>query len=243
MNVMVSTSKQGEISASGPGTLDTQNNADTKRGNRRGNRKMKSTNHSIDSDAFKKLELQKQNTGGKKSIAQILADAKGTVQFNVAKKMMSMEDLEKYCQPQQLSLYDADDSGFKYNIIGLFGIPQQEAALQTCVFTVLASVLPPGGPYKVGPNRTMFGAHIFADADFDKTKTVQNCQIFQEEQDVELPGSVLKVNSASVLVYDIKKMDLRTGKMTDYGFAIQPLVHTLKLRDYLIGGRYQMPVY
>lgn len=89
----------------------------------------------------------------------------------------------------------------------------------------------------------MFGAHIFADADFDKTKTIQNCQIFQEEQDVELPGSVLKINNASVLIYDIKKMDLRTGEMTDYGFAIQPLVHTLKLREYLIGGRYQMPVY
>ena len=31
--------------------------------------------------------------------------------------------------------------------------------------------------------------------------------------------------------------------MSDYGFAIQPLIHTLKKTDYLIGGRYQMPVY
>lgn len=38
-------------------------------------------------------------------------------------------------------------------------------------------------------------------------------------------------------------MDLATGKMTDYGFAVQPLIHTLKGRNFLIGGRYQMPVY
>lgn len=31
--------------------------------------------------------------------------------------------------------------------------------------------------------------------------------------------------------------------MTDYGFALQPLIHKLKNNDYLIGGRYQMPVY
>ena len=31
--------------------------------------------------------------------------------------------------------------------------------------------------------------------------------------------------------------------MSDYGFAVQPLIHTLKQRSYVIGGRYQMPVY
>ena len=61
--------------------------------------------------------------------------------------------------------------------------------------------------------------------------------------DVELSGDVLELNVNSVLVFDIKKFDLKTGRMSDYGFAIQPLIHNLQLRNYLIGGRYQMPVY
>ena len=60
---------------------------------------------------------------------------------------------------------------------------------------------------------------------------------------MELSGVVLKLSEYSTLIYDIKKMDLSTGKMTDYGFAIQPLIHNLKNHNYLIGGRYQMPVY
>ena len=38
-------------------------------------------------------------------------------------------------------------------------------------------------------------------------------------------------------------MDLKTGQISDYGFAIQPLIHRLKEKNYLIGGRYQMQVY
>ena len=89
----------------------------------------------------------------------------------------------------------------------------------------------------------MFGAHFFADPDFDKSKSIPNSQIFQEQEDIELPGNVLKLNSTSIMVYDIKKMCMQTGEMKDYGFAIQPLIHTLKQKDYLIGGRYQLPVY
>ena len=72
---------------------------------------------------------------------------------------------------------------------------------------------------------------------------MHSSQFFKQEDDVEVAGMVLKLNDFSVLIFDIKKLDLRTGKMSDYGFAIQPLVHCLKSRDYLIGGRYQMPVY
>jgi len=68
-------------------------------------------------------------------------------------------------------------------------------------------------------------------------------QFYKQGEDVELSGIVLKLNDSSVLVFDIKKFDLRTGQMSDYGFAIQPLTHRLKQRSYLIGGRYQMPVY
>ena len=47
-------------------------------------------------------------------------------------------------------------------------------------------------------------------------------QLFkQDEADmVELAGVVLNLAEFSVLIFDIKKMDLKTGKMTDYGFAI-----------------------
>ena len=53
----------------------------------------------------------------------------------------------------------------------------------------------------------------------------------------------MRLQDYSTLVFDIKKMDMRTGGMTDYGFAVQPLIHMLKNRQYLIGGRYQIPVY
>lgn len=60
---------------------------------------------------------------------------------------------------------------------------------------------------------------------------------------MELPGLVLRLTEKSVLLLDIKKMDLTTGTLSDYGFTMQPLIHRLKDRDYLITGRYQMPVY
>lgn len=68
-------------------------------------------------------------------------------------------------------------------------------------------------------------------------------QYFKQDEDVELASVVLRLTDNSVLVHDIKKFDLKTGVMTDYGFAVQPLIHRLKSRDFLIGGRYQMPVY
>ena len=158
------------------------------------------------------------------------------------RKLVSVHDLERYCKPQQLSLYNPIDSGFKYNLIGLFGIPEEIDPLMPCVYTVVASVFPPGDPYKEKPYNTMFGANYFANIDFDRS--MNNTQLFQRDDgDIELAGIVLKLADYSVLVFDIKKFDLRSGEMTDYGFAFQPLIHTLKKNNYLIGGRYQMPVY
>ena len=87
----------------------------------------------------------------------------------------------------------------------------------------------------------MFGANFFADVDFGRSNN--STQFFKRGNEVELSGVVLKLLEYSVLVLDIKEMDLTTGVLTDFGFAIQPLIHRLKDRDYLIGGRYQMPVY
>jgi len=50
----------------------------------------------------------------------------GASSFSPAKlqrKLISIHDVERYCKPQQLSLYNPIDSGFKYSLIGLFGIP------------------------------------------------------------------------------------------------------------------------
>ena len=158
----------------------------------------------------------------------------------LARKLISIHDLEKYCKPQQLCLYNPVDSGFKYNIIGLFGMPDAIDPSAPCVYTVLSSLFPPAEPYKPKPYNTMLGANFFADIDFDRTSV--NAQFFKQVDDVEHAGIILKLEKYSVLIFDIKKFDLKTGEMSDYGFAIQPLMHTLKNRDYLIGGRYQMPV-
>jgi len=105
-----------------------------------------------------------------------------------------------------------------------------------CVFTVLASLFPPAEPYKPKPYNTMLGANLFTDVDFSKTSSTS--QFFVRNEDIEHPGVVLKLEAYSVLMFDIKKFNLNTGEMEDYGFAMQPLIHTLKNRDYLIGGRY-----
>ena len=55
--------------------------------------------------------------GGRYSTAGERADAK------LQRKLISVHDLEKYCRPQQLALYNPVDSGFKYNVIGLFNMP------------------------------------------------------------------------------------------------------------------------
>lgn len=82
----------------------------------------------------------------------------------------------------------------------------------------------------------MLGANLFTDVDFSKTSSTS--QFFVRNEDIEHPGVVLKLEAYSVLMFDIKKFNLNTGEMEDYGFAMQPLIHTLKNRDYLIGGRY-----
>ena len=64
------------------------------------------------------------------------------------RQLINIHDVERFCKPQQLSVYNPVDSGLKYNIIGLFGIPERIDPDQPCVYTVLASVFPPGEPYK-----------------------------------------------------------------------------------------------
>ena len=85
------------------------------------------------------------------------------------KKLVSIHDVEKYCKPQHLSPYNANTGGFRYNILGLFGIPEVIDPQKPCVYTVLSSVFPPGLPYKPKPSNSMFGANFFSDIDFERS--------------------------------------------------------------------------
>ena len=51
-------------------------------------------------------------------------------------------------------------------------------------------------------------------------RTSVNAQFFKQTEDVEHAGIILKLERYSVLIFDIKKFDLKTGEMSDYGFAI-----------------------
>ena len=42
---------------------------------------------------------------------------------SVKRKLLGIHEVERYCRPHHLNLYNPVDSGFKYNVIGLFGIP------------------------------------------------------------------------------------------------------------------------
>ena len=166
--------------------------------------------------ARKKAEVEQRDTDGVSSVG-------GRSSFSPAKlqrKLISIHDVERYCKPQNLSLYNPIDSGFKYNILGLFGIPDEINPDSPCVYTVLASVFPPAEPYKPKPVNSMFAANYFADIDFDRSMFAT--QLFKQDDNdfVELSGVILKLNENSTIVYDIKKMDLCTGEMTDYGFAV-----------------------
>lgn len=53
-----------------------------------------------------------------------------------------------------------------------------------------------------------------------------------------------KLSGNSCIVYFITKYDVVTGKTTNnYAFAIQPLIHVMKERQFLICGRYYLPLY
>ena len=60
-------------------------------------------------------------------------------------------------------------SGFKYKVIGLFNLQENLDFKNPCVYTVLATVIPPGDTYKPQLERTMFGAHNFTEIDFEKS--------------------------------------------------------------------------
>ena len=85
------------------------------------------------------------------------------------RRLTNIHDIERYCRPQQLIPYKPIDSGLKYNVIGLFGLPEAIDPLNPCVYTVLASVFPPGNAYKQKPMHSMFGANFFAEIDFERS--------------------------------------------------------------------------
>ena len=153
------------------------------------------------------------------------------------KRAHPVNDFEDLVKPHHLLHYRPIASGFKFKVLGLFNLPQNLDANHPCIYTVLATVIPPGSPYKDGVSRSMFGAHYFADIDFENSR-LSDQYFSREVRDIEIPGADLKLEEQSALLLDIKKFDLSNGELSDYGFAIQPLIHRLKNRNHIIAGRY-----
>lgn len=55
----------------------------------------------------------------------------------------------------------------------------------------------------------MFASHLFNQVDF--TKTFDDIQVYENDEHIEVPGSTLKLNNFSAMLFDIKKFDLKTG--------------------------------
>ena len=86
------------------------------------------------------------------------------------RRLEDIDNLERFCKPQHLSLYDPVNNGLKYSVIGLFGLPDPINKNEPCVYSILASVFPPGEPYKKKPAGSMFGASYFAEVDFERSR-------------------------------------------------------------------------
>ena len=100
-------------------------------------------------------------------------------------------------------------------MLGLVGLPETK---QNCIYLVLASVLPPADPYKTKPFKSLFGANIFSDVDMPKT--TKRSQIFTKSEYHQYSGKILKLQDYSSLLFDIKRFNLETGEISDFGFAV-----------------------
>lgn len=75
------------------------------------------------------------------------------------------------------------------------------------------------------------------------TQTVDGNFIFaQMDQNFEVRNH--KANEGTCVVYTVSKYDIKTKqKIDNYAFAIQPLIHILSKRQFLICGFYNVPLY
>ena len=72
--------------------------------------------------------------------------------------------------------------------------------------------------------------------DLDKSR--KGALILKGLKDLEMPGSTCNLDEGSVLLFDVKKYEIATKKVTDCAWGIQPLIHSLAGRIYLICGQY-----
>jgi hypothetical protein len=87
----------------------------------------------------------------------------------------------------------------------------------------------------------MLYAHHFFKPDWAQSTPKQ--LIFREVEDYEISGSLFTPSKYTGLLFDIKRFDLKTGELTDVGFAYQYLCHTVDGIMYLISGQYQVPIF
>lgn len=84
------------------------------------------------------------------------------------KRSIDNDHIDKYCRPQYLNICDQDDLGFAYNLVGVFGTPDDEQG-GTFAYACLVSVCPPAEPYKPKGANSMLGAFLFSEIDWKQT--------------------------------------------------------------------------
>jgi len=119
------------------------------------------------------------------------------------------EQIAKFCRPQFLHQLGEDDLGFSFNVIGIFGEPEErpDAGIYTC----MVSLAPPAEPYKPKGCNSMLYAHHFFKPDWVQTSPKQF--VFREVDDYQISGKIFKPNKHSGLLFDIKRFDFKTRKL------------------------------
>lgn len=123
-------------------------------------------------------------------------------------KNVDQDRIDQYCRPQYLNVCDKDDLGFAYNLVGLFGNPDNETTTPYA-YTCLVSLCPPAEPYKPKGNNSMMGAFLFNEIDWQQT--TPHHFIFSHTEDVQVSGKLFKPTLSTSLLFDFKRLDLKTG--------------------------------
>ena len=64
---------------------------------------------------------------------------------------------------------------------------------------------------------SMLGAHLFSKIDWKQT--TPHHFIFADHIDIQVSGKIFTPTPATSLLFDFKRLDLKTGKFEDFGFA------------------------
>ena len=121
---------------------------------------------------FRKLDPLLGGPGPETEIETIMNSEKSIADLHVnsEERKRQQAELEKLCLPHNLVYYKPVSAGFKYSLIGLFGLPENLDPQKPGIYTVLATAVPPGDALKPLESRTMTASCYFANVDFEKSR-------------------------------------------------------------------------